>query len=119
MVDSTPAGINPEVTRLWHLVNALAANPEEFLQQIHRMPNYDSLRHSFKNAFGCSPREMLFRLRIQQAKNLLLETPLSVKEIADRVGYQRQHEFARAFKLEVGVSPSEWRTNPFRSSITV
>jgi transcriptional regulator GlxA family with amidase domain len=119
LVASTPAGIGPDVVRLWHLVNACVGNPAEFLKEIHQMSNYDSLRHSFKNAFGYSPREMMLRLRIQQAKNLLLETQLSVKEIAVRVGYQRQHEFARAFKQDAGIAPSEWRTNPFQSSITV
>jgi len=114
-----PDGISSEVLRLWHVVNACVGNPAEFLEEIRLMPNYDSLRHKFKNAFGCAPREMMLRLRIQQAKNLLLETRLSVKEIATRAGYQRQHEFARAFKQDVGMAPSEWRLNPFQSSITV
>ncbi len=119
LIRATPGRLSPEVVRLWHAVNACVGNPNAFLQEIHQMPNYDSLRHSFKKAFDASPREMMLRLRIQQAKNLLLETPLTVKEIAVRVGYQRQHEFARAFKKEVGLAPSAWRSNPFQSSMTV
>lgn len=115
----TPAGISPAVMKLWHLVNASVGKPEEFAREIHLIPNYDSLRHAFRKAFGCSPREMLLSLRIQQAKNMLLETSRSIKEISLCLGYQRQHEFARAFHQQVGVSPTEWRANPIRSSLTV
>jgi hypothetical protein len=112
-----PAEIQPEVARLWHLVNSSVGAPEKFLKQIHRIPNYDSLRHAFRKAFGCSPRDLMQSLRIQQAKNLLLETSLSVKEISLRLGYLRQHEFTRAFHQQVGVAPSAWRTDPIRSTV--
>ena len=49
---------------------------------------------------------------MQQAKNLLLETPLSIKAVAAEVGYPEQHEFTRTFRRLVGVSPSRWRDNP-------
>jgi transcriptional regulator GlxA family with amidase domain len=114
----TPDAVNPELVRLWHLVNASVGQPAEFHEQIHTLPNYDSLRHGFKRAFGCSPRDMMLRLRIQHAKNLLLETNLSIKEIADRSGYQRQHEFARAFRQHTGAAPTVWRAQPFMRSET-
>jgi len=104
---------NPNLLRLWHLVNACAENPREAIRQIHDMPNYDSLRHGFRKAFGCPPRGMILRLRMQFAKNLLLESGLSIKEIATRTGYARQHEFARTFHQYVGLAPSQWRRNPF------
>ena len=109
----TPDVVNPDVVKLWHLVNASVGQPAEYLERIHALPNYDSLRHGFKRAFGCSPRDMMLRLRIQHAKNLLLETALSIKQIADRCGYQRQHEFARAFRQHAGASPSTWRAQPY------
>lgn len=109
----TPDVVNPELVKLWHLVNASVGQPSGFLEQIRALPNYDSLRHGFKRAFGCSPRDMMLRLRIQHAKNLLLETNLRIKEIADRCGYQRQHEFARAFRQHTGVAPTTWRAQPF------
>lgn len=110
-----PGAINSDTMRLWHLVNALAGKPEEFVRQAHQLPNYDSLRHGFKRAFGCSPREMLSVLRIQHAKNLLLETPLSIKEVSARLGFHRQHEFCRTFHRAVGLAPSEWRKNPLNA----
>ena len=71
--------VKPEVMKLWHFVNGHVGRPDLFLTEIQRLPNYDSTRHAFKAAFGCSPREMMQRLRVQQAKNLLLESPLSPK----------------------------------------
>jgi AraC-like DNA-binding protein len=109
----TPDVVNPELVKLWHLINASVGQPAEYLEHIHMLPNYDSLRHGFKRAFGCSPRDMMLRLRIQHAKNLLLETNLSIKEIAGRCGYQRQHEFARAFRQHAGAAPTSWRAQPF------
>lgn len=109
---AVPHVVNPHLVNLWHLVNASAGQPPEYLERIHTLPNYDSLRHAFKRAFGCSPRAMVMRLRIQHAKNLLLESSLNIKEIATRCGYQRQHEFARAFRQQAGLSPSEWRSDP-------
>lgn len=102
----------PELVKLWHLVNSCVGEPGKFQECIHNLPNYDSLRHSFKRAFGCSPRDMMLRLRLQHAKNLLLESSLSIKEIAQRCGYHRQHEFTRAFRLQTGVAPTEWRLQP-------
>jgi two-component system response regulator YesN len=55
---------------------------------------------------------MALRTRIQIAKNLLLESPLSIKQIAEELGYVRQHEFTRAFHRESGQSPTSWRENP-------
>jgi hypothetical protein len=112
-----PSEIPPDVERLWHLVNFSVGTPGEFLKQIHSIPNYDSVRHSFRKVFGSSPREMMQGLRIQQAKNLLLETSLSIKEVSLRVGYFRQHEFTRAFHQQVGVAPTAWRVDPLRATV--
>jgi AraC-like DNA-binding protein len=76
----------------------------------HSTINYDSLRHKFKRAFGQSPQRLLQMMRLERAKYLLLNSQLSIKEIAPQVGYARQHEFTRAFGRSLGVSPSEWRT---------
>lgn len=107
--------IRPELHRLWQLVHAAAEDSVESLRQICLEPNYDSLRHSFRKTFGCSPREMILRLKMQRAQKLLAETGLSIKEVASRCGYGRQHEFARAFHQRIGLAPSQWRCHPPKS----
>lgn len=107
-----PPRASAEVLRLWHLVNAAVNKPSEELKELYAAPNYDSARHAFRKAFGCSPREMLQRLRMSHARNLLLESSLSIKEISIRVGYPQQHDFNRVFRRYSGMAPSKWRTNP-------
>lgn len=107
-----PANASGEVLRLWHLVNEAVGKPYEDLKPLYGAPNYDSTRHAFRKAFGFSPREMLLRLRMEHAKNLLLETSLSIKEISARVGYVLPHDFNRFFQRYAGVAPSQWRSNP-------
>jgi hypothetical protein len=107
-----PETSDPDLIGLWQAVNQ-CVRQSDGLRQLHRaVPNYDSLRHRFRKAFGQSPRAIVLNLRIQQAKNMLLETQLSIKEISDRLGYPRQHEFARAFSKKVGKSATAWRENP-------
>lgn len=107
-----PKGVNPDILRLWHVINANVDQPNAFRESIQSMANYDSLRHTFKRVFKVAPSEMMTRLRMQQARRLLSETTLSIKEIAYRSGYYRQHEFTRAFRRENGVPPTAWREMP-------
>lgn len=72
-------------------------------------PGHDSIRHRFRKLFGISPRALLVRLQADRAKELLLTSDLSVKEIAFELGYAWQQDFTRAFKKCVGMSPSQWR----------
>jgi transcriptional regulator GlxA family with amidase domain len=113
---TAPSSANAEVLRLWHLINESVSKPNDELADLYAAPNYDSVRHAFRKAFGCSPREMLQRLRMEHAKNLLLESSLSIKEIAARVGYVQQHDFNRMFHRYAGVAPSKWRANPLARS---
>lgn len=109
-----PQNAGSDLLRLWNFVNAPTPDSGSFARQLRGVPNYDSLRHRFKKLFGCPPREMRLRLKIEQAKNLLLESRLSIKEIASQSGYTRQHEFTRMFHKQVGMSPTQWRRDPVR-----
>lgn len=111
-VTVVPPRATADVRRLWHRINAAVSKPSDELRELYAAPGYDSVRHAFRKAFGCSPRAMLQRLRMACAKNLLLESILSIKEISTRVGYQHQHDFNRVFRRHVGVAPSKWRRNP-------
>ncbi|MGH7945832.1 MAG: helix-turn-helix domain-containing protein [Opitutaceae bacterium] len=107
-----PATGRPEIMRLWQMIQDSAGRPAEFADRIKEIPNYNSLRGEFTKVFGVSPTQMALRTRIQIARNLLVETPLSMKQIAEELGYLRQHEFTRAFHRVTGVSPTAWRENP-------
>ena len=53
----------------------------------------------------------LHRRRILAARRLLVEAPLSIKEIAAAVGYAHPSQFSRQFKLASGETPLGFRTS--------
>lgn len=65
----------------------------------------------FKSHFGKSFSVYLTEIRMQKAKELLLEnkSPKRVKDIARRVGYKDSNYFIRAFKKFYGYTPEEYR----------
>lgn len=58
---------------------------------------------------GASFRSLSKRARQDKAHSLLVEGQLSVTQIAYELGYTDVSNFARAFRRENGLSPSEWR----------
>lgn len=63
----------------------------------------------FKKATGLHFTQYLSRVRIEKAKNLLLNPNLRVSEIAYEVGFQSLTHFNRVFKKLVGQSPTVYR----------
>jgi AraC-like DNA-binding protein/ligand-binding sensor protein len=63
----------------------------------------------FKRFTGMNFTEYLSRVRLEKAKNLLLNRNLNVSEIAYEVGFQSLTHFNRVFKKFVGQSPTEFR----------
>ena len=53
--------------------------------------------------------QYLANWRMQLAANYLQSSTDSVAKIADRVGYESEAAFSRAFKKSVGAPPSQWR----------
>jgi AraC-like DNA-binding protein/ligand-binding sensor protein len=63
----------------------------------------------FKKATGLNFTDYLSRIRIERAKNLLLNPNLRVSEIAFEVGFQSLTHFNRVFKNTVGQAPTRYR----------
>lgn len=64
----------------------------------------------FKLFVGNSFGEVLRKMRIDQAKHLLLESNLSISEIAGAIGFDDNKHFSRTFRERVGMYPTEYRT---------
>lgn len=67
------------------------------------------LSRIFHEQVGVSPSRYLAEYRMQQAKKLLRDTRLSIREVAERVGYTDQFHFSKSFKNAVGLSPAQFR----------
>jgi two-component system response regulator YesN len=52
----------------------------------------------------------LTRLRIEEAKELISNELLSLKEVCYEVGYNDPNYFSRVFKKVTGMSPTEYRS---------
>jgi len=65
----------------------------------------------FKKVTGINFTHYLSRLRIEKAKNLLLNPNLRISEIAYAVGFQSLTHFNRVFKKLLGQSPTDYRCN--------
>ena len=70
-------------------------------------PNYFS--SMFKKEVGVNFSEYLIKVRIKNAKEMLLNTEGSVEDISYAVGYSDIKYFSRIFKKYMGVTPTEFR----------
>lgn len=66
---------------------------------------------AFKKATGLNYTDYVSRVRVEQAKEMLLNPNARVSEVAFAVGFQSLTHFNRVFKRVVGQSPSEYRSS--------
>jgi len=74
--------------------------------------DYSLFRKMFKVYTGISPGQYHLSLRIRQAKDLLINTDLSIKEISYRLGFESIYYFSRVFKSKTGINPTEYKNGP-------
>jgi two-component system response regulator YesN len=67
------------------------------------------LSHLFRKEMGISFLGYLTSVRLSIAKNLLINTTMTVMDICLEVGYQDPSHFAKMFKKKEGVHPTEYR----------
>jgi AraC-like DNA-binding protein len=75
----------------------------------HAALSRSALAERFTQFVGQPPMQYLTNWRMQLAANFLLTGTDSVAMIANRVGYESEAAFSRAFKKAVGAPPSVWR----------
>lgn len=82
-------------------------NLEELAQSYN--VSYSHFRQMFKKYTGVSPGQYHLQLKIIRAKELLVSTNKSIKEISHELGFQSIYYFSNLFKKKEGVYPSEFR----------
>lgn len=63
----------------------------------------------FMQVYGMSPRQYLTQLKLNKAKHLLLESEMSIEDIAQQLGFSSLSHFSRQFKRWTGVPPMQYR----------
>lgn len=81
------------------------------LEQLAHKANMSlrTFKRRFKDATSETPLHYLQQLRVEQGKDLLKHTNLSVAQIAWDVGYEDSGHFGRLFKRLNGLTPAQWR----------
>lgn len=78
---------------------------KELAQEV--MLNESKLRRGFKEYFATTIYDYITRLRMELAKNLLLEERKTIYEVTLITGFRHQANFSIAFKKYFGISPSD------------
>ena len=81
------------------------------MQDAARMMNYSDAYFCklFKQCFDQNFTAYLTAFRIHEARRLLREKNVSVREVSMLVGYYDANYFAKVFKRITGMNPSEYR----------
>ena len=85
------------------------------LEDITRLTFFSSVYCDtvFKRETGRSIIDHLIDIRVDEAKKLLLEGTMSLKEISESVGFNDYNYFSRVFKSRTGYPPSSYRGKSF------
>jgi len=71
--------------------------------------NASYLSSVFKNETGLTFSEYLSQYRLQVAKDWLMNTDMTIREIAERLQYSNSHNFIRSFRKAEGITPGQYR----------
>ena len=71
----------------------------------------DYFHHKFRRETGMSPKRYIALLKINSAKELLLNSNLTVEQVANKTGFNDPNYFTRFFKKETGYTPMNFRKN--------
>lgn len=77
-------------------------------KQLNISPNY--LSDLLKKETGKTTQEHLHLFVIERAKNSLLNSKISISQIAYSLGFEYPQHFSNLFKLKTGMSPKEYRS---------
>jgi len=76
------------------------------------LQNKSYLIFRFRQEFGITPHRYLLRKKMEAAEDLLLTSTISVREMSELLGFASPQYFSSAFRREVGMTPSEYRSSP-------
>lgn len=90
--------------------------PEIFSRKIEELVEYSNYTHAhflllFKEQTGQTLISYITELRLNYAAQMLINTNVSVIQIANEVGYDNHSFFSQKFKKRFGVTPMEYRKN--------
>ena len=101
----------PDDYRIRKVLELVADDASRTVLELARLVNLSCSRlgHLFRFQVGVDLESYIRNARLERAAELLLQTELSIKEIAAAVGYEHASSFDRGFKKAFAVDPSDYR----------
>lgn len=100
---------HPGIARVISVMKTNIATPlnqEELAEILGRTPRH--LERIFKSVMQETPKAYYVGLRLEEARNLLSETEMSVLEVAIATGFNSRSSFSKAYKMRYGRSPTKF-----------
>jgi len=114
-----PHLVGKQSTKLIAAVELMEANISEPISQSELAEYVDLSRRQLQRLFQknvlCTPSRYYLQLRLQRARELLLQSDLSLVEIAVQTGFVSSSHFSKCYKELYGYSPSNERRAAMRS----
>lgn len=101
---------DPIVAKALAIMRREAANRVPIAEIIRKLPvSKRSFNDRFLKVIGRTPREELFRIRLEMAKDQLLKTNQTVLHVAMDCGFADTESMVRLFKEATGLTPTQFR----------
>lgn len=79
----------------------------EIAASVYRSNDY--IKKRFKQYYGVTPYAYYLDLKMTHAKYMLRRTNLSIKQIADRLGFKSDRYFSKRFREATGITATQYR----------
>jgi LacI family transcriptional regulator len=77
---------------------------------VERVPlSHSVLQKRFRAALGRSVHEEIVRVQLAKAQELLRETNLPIRTVAERAGFKHQEYMGAVFRARLNVTPRQFR----------
>lgn len=99
-----------KLEKLWAAVTEAPAHPWDVHNLAKSCAVSRSQLHSLvKQYYGCGVMEVVGKIRMEYAEELIINRQFKIIDVANRVGYTSPYSFSRAFKRFIGVAPENYR----------
>lgn len=101
---------DPDVRSAVELIRTSALGPLRVSDVVEQIPvSRRKLERAFATRLGRTMHDEITRVRIDEARRLLRNTSLPIKEIASMCGFSDDSKFSTAFKKTLGITPRDYR----------
>ena len=101
---------DPQVGQALRLLHEQPMQPWTVERMAHEMGmSRSAFAQRFVSLIGESPMKYLSRWRLHLAKQILRDRTDNIQAVAERIGYDSEPAFNRAFKKATGYPPAAWR----------